>query len=166
MELIEDWRERLEEGIRRQPVEERVALLERLVVAHERYEEIMELWVPEIERRIARIQNGESELIPAEDVLAELRDDTDEGDWQPPPVPEDIRDIEDQALHLTHDDFFALLLNVEAELPPEIDQQWRTDIHARIQAVPVEIARRYREQEEAGGSLPFPNRRSEKTEHL
>lgn len=166
MELIEDWRERLEEGIRRQPAEERAALLERLVVAHESYEEIMESWIPEIERRIASIEAGETEFIPMEEVLAELRETVRRSaeHWRPPPVPEDIFDIEDQALHLTHDDFFALLLNVEAELPPETDPLWRADIRTRIQAVPVEIARRYREQEEAGGSLPFPLPRRNQTD--
>ena len=109
MELIEDWRERLEEGIRRQPVKERAALLERLIVAHESYDEIMASWADEVRRRLAEVDAGPTEFIPGEEVLAELRAwvaDEDEN-WQPPPVPEDIDDIEDQALHLTHDDFFA-----------------------------------------------------------
>lgn len=157
MELIANWRERLEEGIRRQPVKERAALLERLLVAHESYEEIMESWAAVVQRRIAAYEAGESECIPMEEVLAKLRERVRRSaeNWQPPPVPEDVRDIEDQALHLTHDEFFELLVNVEAELPPDLDPVWRTDIRARIQAVPVEIERRYREQEENGGSMPL-----------
>lgn len=153
MELIEDWRERLEEGIRRQPLTERTGLLERLIVAHESYDEIMAAWAEEVRRRLAEVDAGLTEFIPAEEVLAELRArvaDAEEN-WQPPPVPEDIDDIEDQALHLEHDDFYALLVNVEAELPPDVDPAWRADIRARIQAVPAEIERRYREQEENGG---------------
>lgn len=158
MERIEDWRERLEEGIRRQPVADRTALLERLIVAHESYEEIMAAWAAEVRRRVAGMEAGRTEFIPGEVVLAELRARVEdaEKDWLPPPVPEDINDIEDQALHLMHDDFFALLVNVEAELPPEIDPEWRTDIRARIAAVPAEIERRYREQEQAGGDPENP----------
>jgi hypothetical protein len=86
-------------------------------------------------------------------VLAELRAMMEEAekDWQPPPVPDDIDDIEDQALHLMNDEFCALLVNVEAELPPEIDPEWRTGIRARIQAVPAEFEKRYRAQEEYDG---------------
>ena len=47
-----------------------------------------------------------------------------------------------------HDDFYALLVNVEADLPQELDPHWRADIRARIHAVPAEIERRYREKEE------------------
>jgi hypothetical protein len=153
MELIEDWRERLEEGIRRQPVEERMGLLERLLAAHESYEQIMESWAAEIERRLAAIAE-ETGFIPAEEVMAKMRTKVAaaEKNWQPPPVPEDIDNIEDQALHLTHDDFFALLVNVQAELPPDIDPHWRDDIRARIQAVPAEIERRYREAESGGNT--------------
>jgi hypothetical protein len=153
MDLIEDWRERLEEGIRRQPVKARMALLERLLAAHESYEEIMALWDAEVERRIAEFDSHEVEGIPAEVVLAKLRAMREEAekDWQPPPVPDDIDDIEDQALHLMNDEFCALLVNVEAELPPEIDPEWRTGIRARIQAVPAEFEKRYRAQEEYDG---------------
>lgn len=151
MELIEDWRERLEEGIRRQPGKERAALLERLIVAHESYEEIMESWAAEVRRRIAEYDAGETESIPGEVVLAELRAIVAAADrnWQPPPVPDDIEDIEEQALHLDNDDFYLLLVNVEAELPPEIDPHWRADIRVRIQAVPAEIERRYHAEEKA-----------------
>lgn len=151
MELIEDWRERLEEGIRRQPVEERAALLERLIVAHESYYAIMGSWAVEVRRRMAQYDAGETEFIPGEEVLAELRTMVAgaEENWQPPPVPENVGDIEDQALDLTHDDFYALLVNVEAELPAEVDPRWRANIRARIQAVPAEIERRYREEEQA-----------------
>lgn len=150
MELIEDWRERLEEGIRHQAVVERAALLERLIVAHESYEEIMQSWETEVARRIANT-GDDTGWIPAEVVLAELAAKGEEArkNWRPPPIPEDIRDIEDQALHLTDDDFYALLVNVEAELPSEVDPHWRAEIRTRIEAVPAEIERRYREEEEA-----------------
>lgn len=142
--MIEGWRERLEEGIRRQPLPERTALLERLIVAHESHEEIMASWADEVRRRLAEYEAGKTEWVPTEEVLAKLRAATAKAreNWKPPPVPANIDDIEDQAFHLTHDDFYALLVNVEAELPPEIDARWRE--------------RRYREQEAAGGSLPFP----------
>lgn len=155
--MIEDWRERVEEGIRRQPLKERAALLERLIVTHESYEEIMASWADEVRRRLAEYEAGNAEWIPAEEVLADLRAMAAEAaeNWQPPPVPEDITDIEDQALHLTDDDFHALLVNVEAELPPEVDPHWRADIRARIHAVPAEFERRYREEDEAGGSVEF-----------
>ena len=55
-------------------------------------------------------------------------------------------------------------MNVEAELPPEVDPNWRADIHARIQAVPAEIERRYREEEEAGGSIEVRTRQPEERE--
>jgi hypothetical protein len=153
VDLIEDLRERLEEGIRRQPVEERMALLERLLADHESYGEIMALWDAEVERRVAEFESGEVEGIPAEVVLARLRAMLEEAekDWQPPPVPEDIDEIEKQALQLMNDEFCDLLVNVEAELPPEIDPEWRSGIRARIQAVPAEFERRYREQEEYDG---------------
>ncbi len=159
MELIEDWRERLEEGIRRQPVHERVGLLERLLVAHESYYEILAKWVAVAEQRLAEYKAGLTEWVDAEEVLAEMSAALEdaEKDWQPPPVPEDIDEIEDQALHLPNDDFYALLVNVEAELPPETDPHWRADIRARIHAVPAEIERRYREQDTSaefdGGSI-------------
>ncbi|HYW13895.1 MAG TPA: addiction module protein, partial [Longimicrobium sp.] len=157
-ELIEDWRERLEEGIRRQPLAERTGLLERLLIAHESYDEIMAAWAEEVRRRLAEMDAGLTEFIPGEDVLAELRASVAdaEKDWQPPPVPEDIEDIEEEALHLGHDDFYTLLVSVEAELPPDVDPTWRADIRTRIQAVPVQIARRYREQEERGGYSEDP----------
>ncbi|HST59094.1 MAG TPA: addiction module protein [Longimicrobium sp.] len=158
MELIEDWRERLEEGVRRHPAEKRAALLERLLVAHESYEEIMASWGAEVERRLKEADAGEAEWIPMEVVLEKMRAKREAAaaDWRPPPVPKRLDDLEDQALHLGHDDFCALLVNVEAELPPDVDPTWRADIRARIQAVPVEIARRYREQEERGGYSEEP----------
>ena len=126
-------------------------MLERLIVAHESYEEITESWAAEVRRRIAEYDAGETEGIPMEVVLAEMRAMVAEGEknWQPPPVPDDMEDIEEQALHLTHDDFYTLLVNVEAGLPSGIDPHWRADIRARIQAVPAKIERRHREQVKA-----------------
>jgi hypothetical protein len=148
MEPILDWRERLEAGARRLSVEDRITLLERLLVAHESYEEIMAAWAVEVRRRIESITD-ETEFIPMEEVLAELDEMTSNvADWQPPPIPEALDEIEDQALHLEHDDFFAFLVNLETELPSEIDPSWRATIQARIRAVPIEIERRYREQDE------------------
>lgn len=150
---IEDWRERLEEGIRRQPVVERTALLERLLTAHESHEQFLQAAIAQAERRMKEVRVGPMKLIPAEVVLQELDRMTEEAEknGSPPPAPEDVKDIEEQALHLINDDFCALLVNAEAELPPDIDPTWRADIRARIQAVPAEIERRYREQEENGG---------------
>jgi hypothetical protein len=151
--MFDDWRKRIEAGARRHPAGARAALLERLLIAHESYEEIMESWAAEAQRRVKESDAGEVEGLPLEVALAGMREQiAASASWQPPPVPEDIEDIEDQALHLTHDDFYALLVNVEAELPPGVDPDWRADIRARIQAVPAEIGRRYREQEERGGS--------------
>jgi putative addiction module component (TIGR02574 family) len=152
--MDDDWRERLEEGIRRLPVPQRAALIERLVVAHESYEEIMESWAVEIQRRIAEIDEDETRFVPMEEVFAKLRARKEAiTDWQPPPVPDNIVEIEEQALHLTNDDFFGLLVHAESELPRDFDPRWRTDIRRRIEAIPAEIERRYREQDTAGGSI-------------
>lgn len=70
---------------------------------------------------------------------------------EPPPVPDTLDKIKDEALHLPHDDFDALLATLESELPADLDPVWRADIRTRIQAVPEDIRRRYREQEENGG---------------
>lgn len=70
--MIEDWLERLEEGIRRQPVAERAALLERLLIAHESYEQFLAAAVAEAERRMEEVRAGRAKLIPFEVVLDEL----------------------------------------------------------------------------------------------
>lgn len=44
--------ERIETGALRLPVAERIALIERLVVAHESFDGIFASWVPELQRRI------------------------------------------------------------------------------------------------------------------
>jgi hypothetical protein len=126
-------------------------LLERLLVAHESYELIRKAWLAEAERRMEKVRAGEMKLIPLEDALADPEETADSMDRPPPLMPRAIEDIEDEALHLGHDDFYALLVNVEAELPPDVDPAWRADIRTRIQAVPVAIERRYREQEENCG---------------
>lgn len=141
-----DWVERLEIGSLRHPVAERVALLERLVVAHESYYEIMASWDAEVERRIAEYDAGLVETIPAEEVLAKLRARVAAAPrWRLPRIPESIHAIEDQALHLPHDEFYLLLTKLEAGLPGDIDSAWRADIQRRIAAVPAEVERRYRE---------------------
>jgi hypothetical protein len=141
-----EWRARLETGAGRLPVLDRVSLLERLVVAHESYYEILAAWIPEIERRMEEIRAGRMELIPAEVVLAELDAMAAEGPDDPdPPVPEAFDDIKNQALHLPHGDFYLLLRNLEAALPADVDHAWREDIRRRIAAIPAEVERRYRE---------------------
>src|SRR5688500_12252649 len=116
MEPILDWRERLEAGARRLPVDDRITLLERLLVAHESYEEIMASWEAGARRRVESITD-ETQFIPMEEVIAKMRAKTaNVANWQPPPIPEDLDEIEDQALHLTHDDFFAFLVTLETEL--------------------------------------------------
>lgn len=148
MEPILDWRERLEAGARRLPVENRITLLERLLVAHESYEEIMASWDAEARRRVESITD-ETQFIPMEEVIDKIRARTaNVADWQPPPIPEGLDEIEDEALHLEHDDFFAFLVTVETELPPDVVPSWREAIQRRVNAVPIEIDRRYSEQDE------------------
>lgn len=84
--------------------------------------------------------------IPAEEVLAKLRARVAAAPKRRPPrIPESIDEIEDQALHLPHDEFYLLLTKLEAGLPSDIDPTWRADIQRRIAAVPAEVERRYRE---------------------
>ena len=53
--------------------EERVDLAEKLWVSVDSPEEIARAWDIEIERRMAQIDAGEVETLPAEDVLSKLR---------------------------------------------------------------------------------------------
>jgi putative addiction module component (TIGR02574 family) len=60
------------------PERERARLAERLIAsldegADEDPAEVERAWVEEIERRVAEIEAGTAELIPAEQVFAELR---------------------------------------------------------------------------------------------
>lgn len=56
------------------PPEERVRLAERLLATvHEVDAEVDAAWDEEIKRRLAEIDNGTVELIPAEEVFAEVR---------------------------------------------------------------------------------------------
>lgn len=146
--ICDEWRARLETGAGRLPLAERVRLLERLVVAHERYDEILASWIPETERRMKEIRAGRMEFIPAEVVHAELDAMAERGPDDPdPPIPEAFDDIEDQALYLPDGDLclYLLLTNLEAGLPAEVDPSWRADIQRRVAAIPAEVERRYRE---------------------
>lgn len=53
--------------------DERVSLAERLWVSVDSPEAIAAAWDVEIERRVAQLDAGEVETIPAEEVIAELR---------------------------------------------------------------------------------------------
>jgi putative addiction module component (TIGR02574 family) len=143
---FDDWREQIEAGALRLSASDRAALLERLVVAHESYYEITALWVAEAERRMEEVRAGRMKLIPIEVTLEKLRAIVDKAaDNATPPIPETIDEIEDEALHLAHDEFYLLLTNLEAGLPAEIDTSWRGDIRRRIAAIPGELERRCRE---------------------
>lgn len=61
------------------PLRERALLVERLIAsldedATEDAEDVERAWADEIQRRVVEIEAGTAELIPAELVLAELRD--------------------------------------------------------------------------------------------
>lgn len=54
--------------------EERVQLAEKLLATvHETDAEVEAAWDEEIRRRLAEIENGTAQLIPAEEVFAEVR---------------------------------------------------------------------------------------------
>jgi putative addiction module component (TIGR02574 family) len=56
------------------PPEDRVLLAERLLATvHEIDPEVEVAWDREIQRRLAEIENGTANLIPAEEVFAEVR---------------------------------------------------------------------------------------------
>ena len=96
---------------------------------------------------MVEIRAGRMELIDAEIVMAELEEmeaSTDES--ADPRIPATVEEIEDEALHLSHDDFHLLLTNLEAGLPVEVDPAWRADIQRRIAAIPAEVERRHRYQ--------------------
>jgi hypothetical protein len=111
--MCDAWRKRIEAGALRLAAAERAALIEQLVVAHEGHEEIRVLWMAEVERRMVEIREGRMGFIDAEIVLAELEEmeaSTDEN--TDPSIPETVGEIEDEALHLPHDDFHLLLTNL------------------------------------------------------
>jgi hypothetical protein len=86
------------------------------------------------------------EWIPAEVVLAELEQMAEEAPEDPdPPIPTTFGEIERHALYLPNDDFYLLLVSLEAALPGEVDPVWRAGIQRRIAAIPAEVERRYRE---------------------
>ena len=57
------------------PLIERIALVERLLQSLNPPDqpEIERIWVKEVERRVAEIENGEAELIPGEQVFSKIR---------------------------------------------------------------------------------------------
>lgn len=145
--IAPDWRRRLEKGAAQLSLEQRMRLLERLIINHESFDEIMASWDAEIARRIDDHDNGRTEGIPAEVVLAEMRERIRRAPkTRKPPVPSTYREIKNQALHLPHGDFYLFLTRLEAALPAEVDPAWRADIQRRIAAIPAEVERRYRYQ--------------------
>jgi putative addiction module component (TIGR02574 family) len=141
--IADEWRKRIEAGALRLPLHQRAALIERLVVAHESYDEIMASWDGEIARRIEEIDSGRAKLIPMEVTMAKLRAMIAKAPRREPRIPAGIEEVEDHALHLPNDDFYLLLVNLEAALPTEVDSAWRTDMQRRIAAIPAEMERRY-----------------------
>lgn len=143
--LDDEWRGRLEAGAARLPLQEQTLLLERLLVNHESFDEIMASWDAEIERRIDEHKAGRSEGIPAEVVLAKMREIVERGSKNlgPPPIPDTFRKIKDQALRLPHGDFYLFLQNLEVALPAGVDAVWRADIHRRIAEIPSNLESRY-----------------------
>lgn len=143
--LADEWRERIETGALRLSLSERVSLIDRLVVAHESYDEIMASWEPEIQRRIEEIDSGRAELIQMGVTFAKIRAMLENAPKnRKPRIPEGLEEIEDHALHFPNDDFYLLLVDLEAGLPTEVDPAWRADIQRRIAAIPAEVERRYR----------------------
>lgn len=55
------------------PYQNRARLAERLIASLEEETEIETAWYDEAERRLAELESGEEEEIPAEEVLASLR---------------------------------------------------------------------------------------------
>lgn len=143
--MADDWRERVETGALRLPLDEGTELIERLVIAHESFDETMASWDTEISRRIEEFDSGRAELIPMEVTLAKLRTVIASASTiAPPRIPEGVDEIEDHALDLPNHDFYLLLTSLEAALPVEVDPAWRADIQRRIAVIPAEVERRYR----------------------
>jgi putative addiction module component (TIGR02574 family) len=65
-------RERLEVEARRLPREERARLAEALLASLEEEAEIERAWRDEIRQRVAQLDAGEVEAIPAEQVFADI----------------------------------------------------------------------------------------------
>ncbi|HEU4883267.1 MAG TPA: addiction module protein [Longimicrobium sp.] len=142
--IADDMRLRIEAGALRLPVHERTELIERLVVAHESYDEIMASWDDEIARRIEEVDSGRVKLIPMEETMAKLRAMIAQAPRREPRIPSGIEEVEDHALHLPDDDFCLLLVGLEGALPEQVDPVWRADIQRRIAAIPAEFERRNR----------------------
>lgn len=138
----DDWRERIETGVLRLPLDERTELIERLVIAHESFDEIMASWDTETSRRIEEFDSGRADLIPMEVTLAKLRTMiAGASTIAPPRIPEGVDEIQDHALDLPNHDLYLLLTSLEAGLPAEVDHAWRADIQRRIAAIPAEVRR-------------------------
>lgn len=97
----------------------------------------MASWAGEIARRIEEIESGEAKLIPMEVTMAKLRAVIERAPRREPRIPSGLKEIEDHALHLPDDDFYLLLVNLEAALPEQVDSAWRAAIKLRIAAIPV-----------------------------
>lgn len=52
---------------------ERARLAERLLASLDEDSEIEEVWAAEVERRIAEVEGGRVQMIPADEVIAEAR---------------------------------------------------------------------------------------------
>lgn len=63
----------LEAAAMRLPHAERARLAERLIASLDEDSEIERAWAQEVRRRVEAIRAGDAELIPAEDVLNELK---------------------------------------------------------------------------------------------
>jgi len=55
------------------PAEERALLADRLIASLFKSDEIEQAWAAEVERRIAEIEGGRAQLVPATDAIARAR---------------------------------------------------------------------------------------------
>jgi putative addiction module component (TIGR02574 family) len=55
------------------PLEERVKLADRLIASVFRDNDIEEAWASEVERRVAEIEAGRTQMVPAADAIARAR---------------------------------------------------------------------------------------------
>ena len=71
---METQLEILEAQVLKLTTSERAHLAERLIASLDEDEEIEEAWAAEVERRIAEIEGGHVQMIPAEEAIARARE--------------------------------------------------------------------------------------------
>lgn len=65
--------EEVESAALQLPRPDRARLAERLIASLDEEDEIEQAWAAEIERRVREVDSGEVELIPGEQVMADMR---------------------------------------------------------------------------------------------